>query len=266
MSIILEELREVETDFNCFPITLNFNIPHYHSNLEIHYALGDNFEILLNGDKYKLKKGELILVNSLDIHSTQGSGTICVLIPRKYLEDIYEYQKEHPLTQNVFTDKDGKLLKIIRKFEDLSLHIFGKKAIMYELFCELYNMEKNTNNKTSPSVNPSYKKIVERFIEYVKLNYQNKLTIEKTAKTLNYSISHLSHSIKKYLNCNFNTYVNIVRLNVFIETIKRDPYVSKTSAILNCGFDSIQTFYRNFKQILKCTPTEFFKKLSIPED
>jgi len=34
MSIILEELREVETDFNCFPITLNFNIPHYHSNLE----------------------------------------------------------------------------------------------------------------------------------------------------------------------------------------------------------------------------------------
>ena len=61
---------------------------------------------------------------------------------------------------------------------------------------------------------------------------KNKLTIEKTAKTLNYSISHLSHSIKKYLNCNFNTYVNIVRLNVFIKTIKHDPYTSKTSAIL----------------------------------
>ena len=260
MNPILEQIRESEQDISCFPILSDFKTPHFHSNLELHYAHGYDFEILINGVNVKLKKGELILVNSFDIHSTKGVGTTCVIIPKHFLTDIDAYIKTHPLNQNVFYDKNGKLLDIINKFKDPSLHYLAKKAIIYELFYELYSLYEPSDN-TYAITQGTNSAIIKNFILYVDKNYKKKLNLNTVADDLNYSKSHLSHSLKKYLNCNFNSYLSLIRLNKFIERIKENPNQELISLAFSCGFDSLQTFYRHFKEVFNDSPSAYVKKL-----
>ena len=75
------ELREKEKDVVTFITGIDYDTPHFHSNLEIHYALENDFTAIVNGKKHVLSKGQVIVINSYDIHSTKGINTLCVIIP-----------------------------------------------------------------------------------------------------------------------------------------------------------------------------------------
>lgn len=260
MKSVLEITRETEKNIVCFLAKADYITPHYHSNLEMHYALEDGFTIIINGIKRILKKGDFILINSNDIHSTYGINSICVLIPSSYLTEIEEFKKNNPLNQTYFYDTNGKLFDIIKRFEDENLHYLGKKAIVYDLFCELYSLNAKNNSSQSFNQNPS-QQIAKNFIEYINQNYQNQITIEDAAITLNYSKYYLSHSIKKYLGCNFNQYLNMIRLKVFVSLFEANPNEELLNIIFKCGFNSISSFYRNFTKLYNCSPKKFINDI-----
>ncbi len=260
MNPYLELNRENEKDISFFITGIDFDSPHFHSNLELHYALEDGFMVVINGETNVLKKGELAIINSYDIHSTKGINSLCILIPYTHLTGLLNFKKSNPLNQNIFQDNYGTLEPIIRKFNDSSLHILKKKALIYELFAELYTIYNGEKNQKIEKQTFSYS-LMRDIIDYVNINYSQKITLDDIVDKFKYSKSHVSHTINKYLNCNLNSYVNIVRLKNFVERMKTETEENITTVAYDCGFDSLQTFYRNFKSFYNRTPLEYIKKL-----
>lgn len=109
------------------------------------------------------------------------------------------------------------------------------------------------------SENDKNSSLIYNIVRYINDNYANKITLELLASEFNYSVSHISHTIGTYLSCNLNTYLNKVRLTNFVELTKNNPEKIITNA-LEVGFDSLQTFYRNFKKFYGISPYKYFKK------
>ena len=72
----------------------------------------------------------------------------------------------------------------------------------------------------------------------------------------------LSRMFAKTFHCNFNQYINSVRVNYATAMLERSTE-SITNICLDCGFESQRTFNRAFKDRYKMTPREYRNKVNI---
>ncbi len=93
-------------------------------------------------------------------------------------------------------------------------------------------------------------------VEYVARNFRDEITLEKMAYDLCVSKYVLSRMFAKTFHCNFNKYVNGVRLN-YAQAILLDSKETITNIALDCGFESQRTFNRVFREKYKMSPREF---------
>ena len=66
--------------------------PHFHTAVELLYAFSDDVETYINGTPHILKKGELCICDSYDVHSFNSHGRTCriLIIPADYLDDYFK--------------------------------------------------------------------------------------------------------------------------------------------------------------------------------
>ena len=74
--------------------------------------------------------------------------------------------------------------------------------------------------------------------------------------------TYASKAIKDAKGCNFSDYVNQFRLEYAVKMMKNTPKddIVVQNVALQCGFGSIQTFYRYFKLFYKETPTQWIER------
>lgn len=93
-------------------------------------------------------------------------------------------------------------------------------------------------------------------MEYVARNFNEEINLDKMAYDLCVSKYMLSRLFAKTFHCNFNKYVNDVRLN-YAATLLESTKDSITNIGLDAGFESQRTFNRVFKERYKITPREY---------
>ena len=98
--------------------------------------------------------------------------------------------------------------------------------------------------------------LIYKAVEYVARNFNKEISLDKMAYDLCVSKYVLSRLFAKTFHCNFNRYVNEVRLNHVVALLE-----SKKDSIINigldAGFESQRTFNRVFKERFKMTPREY---------
>lgn len=92
-------------------------------------------------------------------------------------------------------------------------------------------------------------------IEYIKDNYQEKISISDLSKELCYSESMLNRKFKKEVHITFNEYLNRYRVNKAIELLKNSDY-NITEISYMCGYSSAKYFSRVFKKYLGMSPSD----------
>lgn len=86
------------------------------------------------------------------------------------------------------------------------------------------------------------------------------LTLEEVALKLEIRADQLSTLINKELNTSFPTLINIKRLLVAAEKLKKNPNSSILTIALECGFGSKSSFNRLFKEYFDTTPSVYRKQ------
>lgn len=93
---------------------------------------------------------------------------------------------------------------------------------------------------------------------YIADHCHEKLTLEGVAAYSGYSKFHFARMFKAYSGMSF--YDFYMRQRIFLcEQLLGDPSLPVTEVALRCGFGSIATFNRIFKQYEKVTPSEYRK-------
>ncbi|WP_422860894.1 helix-turn-helix domain-containing protein [Flagellimonas sp. S174] len=98
-------------------------------------------------------------------------------------------------------------------------------------------------------------------IEKDKFYLRNNITLENVATRYGVSSKALSNAIRHYRNMGYNTYLNNLRIDFFLQSLESGKLRSITIYGLaeEAGFNSKATFIRAFKKRFQLTPSEYIK-------
>ena len=80
------------------------------------------------------------------------------------------------------------------------------------------------------------------------------------AEKLGTNRTYLSNSIHACRGQNFSEFINMLRVNYFMDLVRKDPGINVKEAAIRSGYSNLQSFYRNFSDIMKMTPKVWISK------
>ncbi len=100
---------------------------------------------------------------------------------------------------------------------------------------------------------------LERLMQDEKPFLNKELDLDGLASLLTITDKKLSTLLNQHIKIGFSDYVNEYRVRHFIEQVEAGQLTHLSVAGLadQCGFSSKTTFYRAFKKVMGCTPSEF---------
>ena len=101
--------------------------------------------------------------------------------------------------------------------------------------------------------------IVLKVIDYVDEHFREEIRISDMATACFVSETHLRRVFRDHVRMGVLEYINLVRIHKACEQMRRtDEPVA--SIAYGCGFTSLTTFNRNFREFIHMTPGEWRKK------
>lgn len=146
------------------------------------------------------------------------------------------------------------LLKPI-SLDDLNEALVNAREIIYKkrsVISRNSDIENAIDISTDEAIKDS---TVVEMINFIKNNYQDKISISDLSKKLAYSESMLNRKFKKEVHITFNEYLNRYRINKAIELLKNSDY-NITEISYMCGYSSAKYFSRVFKKYLGISPSD----------
>nr|WP_255547605.1 helix-turn-helix domain-containing protein [Mucilaginibacter sp. dw_454] len=91
------------------------------------------------------------------------------------------------------------------------------------------------------------------------------LKLEYLAEKLQLPVKHVSHLLNQHIGKNFNDFVNSYRVDEAKQRLADPTLAHFTIAAIafDCGFNSLPTFQRCFKQFTGLTPSQYQNSLKL---
>ena len=233
--------------------------PHMHEAIEIIYVTDGTVELGIGQELYHMEKGDFAIVFPNVVHHYQvfDSGknkAVYLFLEPSLSTNLYDklqkYCPEYPIVnkENLHADVVNAI-KALLKLEDGNTMLVQAymQIILAHVFSEMKMVDKNDIGGDD---------LVYKAVEYVAKNFNEEMNLDKMAHDLCVSKYVLSRLFAKTFHCNFNKYVNDVRLN-YATTLLESRKDSITNIGLDAGFESQRTFNRVFKERYKITPREY---------
>lgn len=96
---------------------------------------------------------------------------------------------------------------------------------------------------------------------YIALNYMNNISMSMVAEYVHLSPAYFSRYFKKHTNMTFMYYLNKYRVEKALEILHGTPDVKLSNLGFTVGYDSVSSFYRNFKAFTGVTPSEYIDQM-----
>jgi AraC-like DNA-binding protein len=106
--------------------------------------------------------------------------------------------------------------------------------------------------------------VVYKAIQYIYQNYSNKITLEDVAKEVFVSPVYFCRIFKKEVGCNFNTYLNQLRIEKSKQFLLMDE--GRIADVVSLvGFEDQSYFTKVFKKVAGVSPKYFRKTAEVPQ-
>ena len=232
----------------------NFSFPiHMHNSFELIIILSGSMDITVGTNKYTLNKNEAVFIFPHQLHSLsslQSKHILYIFSPEIIKAYSSKMLQKIPISNKFVIDKH--LLALLRKTDEDSTTV-EKKGTLYSV-CAAFDKISEYTNKTSDKNNLLY-----RIFEFIEREYNKDCLLKQLSDELSYEYAYLSRFFKRNVGITFNDYVNHFRISKACELLSTtDTSVVKCAA--ECGYSSLRSFNRNFKDIVSVAPTEYKRK------
>lgn len=256
---------------------------HYHSYIEIIYSIEGSNEIFLNDACSTFSTGDLVLINSRDVHSIVcGDGVYLVLrfepellygspqsaIELKYVLPFVLNSFKH---QTVFLkhelEKSVVPQRLFEIYEENKKKSYGYEIAVRTKINEIflwflrYWHKKNININLNLAAHEGAAKRLQDVFEYVSKNYGNDISAADMAELCSMSYSYFSRTFKKIMKKSFSEYLTYVRISE-AEKLLITSDMNITEIAMQVGFSTTSYFIQQFKNIKLISPKQYRKKFN----
>ena len=268
---------------------------HWHDEIEILYFFGGDFRLEINMEQFLVQSECLYFINSGELHSivTEKSGSLGeyaivfnpsvlnlepsdavqmqlihpiqngkLLFPRVLMPehpaflsirdtfiDIIDFMKNPPVKENVQIEGaklDGD------QIDDLTSQLYIRASILRMLsvlfgYQMLIPIEKNNNKRVEE---------IKAVLTYIKEHYKEKIYIRDLAGLINMNEQYFCRFFKKAIGRSPIEYINEYRIRQSVHLLA-DTDLSVTEICLECGYNNIGNFLKEFRRHTQTTPLKY---------
>ena len=231
------------------------NISHWHMEHELIACREGNAQIMLDDTMYNITQRQCIFCHSGRVHYISASPDslllVCLFNEKMYDSITSPFALENP----VFEDRYGILPKLSEIRHELQNQpIFFEcrtEAMIGEILVDVFRGEPLRKAQWQFSdVITRYKQLLNHIdLEYEHITYQN------AVQFMNMSDAYFSRYFKRQAGMTFSQYLNVVRIEKAVQLLDSAPTMKITDVMLRCGFNTIRSFNRVFREVTGFTPT-----------
>ena len=249
---------------------------HFHNLMEIGICRDGCGELVLDKKTELFRPGMISVIPRNYPHTTNSErGT------KSYWEYLFldpgtllrEHFGENAVTRRRFLELMGRdaifgtfeQYPVLSAVSDLILNEMKTKADFYVdrvrglLMTILFEIARIMKSSDEPEVTiRTGVGQIQAALKYVDKHYAEPVRIETLAKECHISETHFRRLFSEYIDMTPIEYLNMVRVLRACEML-RSSNESMSSVALNCGFSTVSTFDRNFKQVIGVTPYQWKK-------
>lgn len=257
-NIIYEYFHDVEREFTV-RISVNSNIQrHFHRSIEMLYILDGEMETVVGEKSFVAKSNEIVFAHSYYVHSFKPVTRyqkFVVIIPAEYSRDIDKLLSQSTLPAHLTDTEFNKTIKpLLQKLldENDTMPPLVKKGYLNVVLGMLFDHYPAQSIQKNGNIN-----IMVDVLHYIDNNYATNITLDSLADAFGYNKYYFSRLFNKYIGESLTNYINVVRVQNFINLAKLRTKTPLSTIALECGFDSLTTFYRYFNKIYNTSPKEY---------
>lgn len=242
--------------------------PHDHENPEILFVLEGELHVKTDQQEYKLSNENFLLINADRFHSYSAKRNLLAVRFQISMAKLRELLHKNTilfwccsvLEKSKPYDEMRKLLKEILfcNVNKGSKDEFYIKSLHYQLLSVLCG-EFLLDDKGVSGDFEEKKDHAGRVLDYIRANYQNKISLKDAADELFLSPTYLSKYVRRSCGKGFVDLTNSVRLSHVMEDLMyTDLPVIKIA--MNNGFASVAALNKVFKETYQTTPSAYRKE------
>ncbi len=251
---------------------------HQHDFYEVYYFISGNVEYNVEGKSYHLKKGDILLINPLELHQPRigpdqsDYERIVLWVDKNYLASLCSNETSLTRCFDNTNPNHSNLLRLSRKQQD---YLGGRLTeLLEESACENYGSELacrasltrlllelnriSFSRKDSEQSSKADSPLVSEVVEYINEHYCEKLSLTSVAERFFVSKYYLSHIFNSVVGTSLHRYITLKRLIHAKQMLSSG--IRPTTTAQNCGFNDYAGFYRAFVSEFGVTPKEYQEK------
>ena len=231
---------------------------HIHNTYEILYFLQGNMQMVMGGNVYMMKRGDLFIIRPSVYHRVQVLDTntpyerFVFNFPENFIptackeffanaRDVYNIAPDHHIFAMF---EDWKKICLKNQLEDID-------EIHFEFFKTILSLL--SVYKGGKEIKPiKSNKLLEEILSYINERPTEKITVDVLSEQFFISKSWIIHTFKNQLGISLMDYVNKKRMTYAQSLINNG--LTPTQACEQCNFSDYSTFYRQYKKFLETMP------------
>ena len=254
-SVFYEIRHGIGADYFTVEQNRNFSFPlHMHRCYEAVMLLEGEMTVRIEKEEYVLREGDMILIKPNRVHSfetpRESRHILCIFSPEliaAVTDMLIAYKLSPPIIRDL-PPLYRELFLSLREDDDTAT-VKGILYLIAGLFCRQLDMsDEDTYGRDTA--------LLRNIFRFVETNEDKPCTLESLAEALKYTPSYLSRFFSANVGISYNTYVRTVKINRAVYLL-RNTRESVLAIALKCGYTSLSSFNRSFKQVTGTSPTHY---------
>lgn len=249
-------------------------LPHWHQDLELDYMIDGATLMKIGSRAMNVESGQLLLINSGDIHSSYHSAKGEERESFAILYDLSFLRKYCPQVDKIrfvetFSEEQSRcireilddMIRLEEEKEEDGIDLYRLKITVSGMQIFTYLAE-HCVTEFPVSCHPNGRKFenVNRAIDYLHEHYDRSVTLKETAESCGLDEAYLSRSFHELTGERFHDYLQIMRLDQAYLMLLNQPSCTITEAAFQSGFPNLKSFISTFKHYYGETPGKHFRE------
>lgn len=248
-------LRAFVLEDSSFPI-------HMQMSIEMIYILSGQYDVTVDANCYHLNAGDFIMIMPNQMHSffpiaKSHASLQCMICPLnecgEYAPLLERLKPKNPvLVSNSMPDDFSHTIHMILSYQNKNHGIMRSYMQLLFSFCySLYDFQKIDVKSGNDHI--------EKLVSYIYQHLEEDLSLETLSKKLGLNKYAISRLINTKLATSLPVLVNTLRLDRSIALLLNTSK-TVTEIALECGYDSLRNYNRQFHNMFHVSPREYRKK------